>query len=64
MFFILDTEFFGKSNTFNVGIPLDRFYISLIWLSKKSTYIRFGNDIKFYIFVIWLCWNVNIFNFY
>lgn len=64
IFFIFVIEFLGSRRTFNVGIAFAKFYISFSWLSNKSIYIRFGREIKFSIFVIRLCWNVSIFNFY
>lgn len=64
IFFIFVIEFFGSNRTLRVGTPFDRFSIYFIWLSKKSMYIKLGNEIKFYIFAIWLCWNVNILSFY
>ena len=64
IFFILVSWFLGRSRTFMVGTPVDKFYISFIWLSNKSRYNKLCKDIKFYIFWMWLCWNVSIFSFY
>jgi hypothetical protein len=60
--FIFTIWFFGNNNTFNVNTA--KFSIYLIWLSYRSIYNKLGNDIRFYILYILLCWNVNIFNFY
>ena len=61
IFFILVRLFFAISNTFSVGIAT--FSISLMRLSWRSRYSKWGKDIRFSIFTTLLCWKVNIFSF-
>ena len=54
--------FFGSRSTFRVST--ERFYIYFMRLSYRSMQSRLGSDIRFYILVTLLCWNVSIFSFY